>query len=91
MILRLTRFHTHMNSTVEARCHTVDNNYTTCRQSIDRLQKLHGDLAVQQELASLVRDQVRTFAHAIQVLFASVCAAHYEQTLTLLAGFATTG
>jgi hypothetical protein len=57
-----------MNSTVEARIQTVDSHYTTCKQSIDRLQRLYGDIAVQQELASLVRDQVRTFAHVIQVL-----------------------
>ncbi|CAM0139876.1 unnamed protein product [Umbelopsis sp. WA50703] len=57
-----------MNSTVEARIQTVDSHYTTCKQSIDRLQRLYGDIAVQQELASLVRDQVRTFAHVIQGL-----------------------
>ncbi|KAG2186463.1 hypothetical protein INT44_002685 [Umbelopsis vinacea] len=57
-----------MNTTIESRIQVVDNHYTACKTYIDRLQKLHGDIAVQQELAAVVRDQVRTFAHVLQSL-----------------------
>jgi hypothetical protein len=57
-----------MNAAVEARIQVVDNHYTACKAYIDRLHKLQGDITVQQELAALVRDQVRTFAHVVQVL-----------------------
>jgi hypothetical protein len=60
-----------MNTAIESRIQVVDNHYTACKTYIDRLQRLHGDIAVQQELAAVVRDQVRTFAHVLQVLIAT--------------------
>jgi hypothetical protein len=61
-----------MNPAIESRIQVVDNHYTACKTYIDRLQRLQGDIAVQQELAAVVRDQVRTFAHVLQVLIAII-------------------
>ncbi|KAH8553206.1 Sec20-domain-containing protein [Umbelopsis sp. PMI_123] len=57
-----------MNVDIESRIQVVDNHYAACKTYIDRLQKLQGDITVQQELAAVVRDQVRTFAHIVQSL-----------------------
>lgn len=73
-----------MNPAIESRIQVVDNHYTACKTYIDRLQRLQGDIAVQQELAAVVRDQVRTFAHVLQVLFAIIAKPTVLRPLTNL-------
>jgi hypothetical protein len=72
-----------MNVDIESRIQVVDNHYAACKTYVDRLQKLQGDITVQQELAAVVRDQVRTFAHIVQVLIAIIATYVPPQPLTI--------
>jgi tRNA isopentenyl-2-thiomethyl-A-37 hydroxylase MiaE len=80
-----------MNAATEARIQVVDNHYTACKTYIDRLQRLQGDIVVQQELAAVVRDQVRTFAHVVQVLIMLHLTASNLTNSRFTKGFAAAG